>query len=69
MQTPISYFTGLTDPRVDRTKDHLKEDIIFLTIAAVICGAETWNDIENYGKYKESWLKQYFAITQWHPFS
>ncbi|KAA6341974.1 hypothetical protein EZS27_010259, partial [termite gut metagenome] len=53
MQTPISYFTELTDPRVDRSKEHLMEDIIFITIAAVICGAETWNDIENYGKSKE----------------
>ena len=47
MQTPSGYFTALTDPRVDRTKEHLMEDIIFLTVAAVICGAETWNDIEN----------------------
>ncbi|KAA6312635.1 hypothetical protein EZS27_013999, partial [termite gut metagenome] len=28
MQTPISYFTELTDPRVDRSKEHLMEDII-----------------------------------------
>ncbi|MDR0613573.1 MAG: transposase family protein [Dysgonamonadaceae bacterium] len=42
MQTRISYFTELTDPRVDRTKEHLMEDIIFITVAAVICGAETW---------------------------
>ena len=62
MQTPINYFTDLQDPRVDRTKDHLMEDIIFTTIAAVICGAETWNDIENYGKSKESWLRQYLRL-------
>jgi hypothetical protein len=41
MQTPIGYFTELTDLRVDRSKDHLMENIIFITIAAVICGAET----------------------------
>ncbi|MDR0750353.1 MAG: transposase family protein, partial [Tannerellaceae bacterium] len=50
MKSPVDYFTDLTDPRVDRTKDHLMEDIIFITIAAVICGAGTWNDIEQYGK-------------------
>jgi predicted transposase YbfD/YdcC len=66
MQTPISYFTELTDPRVDRCKEHLMEDIVFITIAAVICGVETWNDIENYGKSKESWLKQYFQfVSAW----
>ena len=62
MQTPASYFTDLTDPRIDRTKGHLMEDIIFITIAAVICGAEAWNRIENYGKAKESWLKQYLQL-------
>jgi predicted transposase YbfD/YdcC len=67
MQTPISYFTALTDPRVDRSKDHLMEDIIFITIAAVICGAETWNDIEHYGKSKESWLKQYLRLPNGIP--
>jgi len=67
MQTPISYFTELTDPRVDRSKEHLMEDIIFITIAAVICGAETWNDIEHYGKSKESWLKQYLCLPNGIP--
>ncbi|GHT37631.1 ISAs1 family transposase [Bacteroidia bacterium] len=67
MQTPISYFTELSDPRVDRTKDHLLEDIIFITIASVICGAETWSDIENYGKSKESWLKQFLQLPNGIP--
>jgi predicted transposase YbfD/YdcC len=67
MQAPISYFTELTDPRVDRSKYHLMEDIIFITIAAVICGAETWNDIENYGKSKESWLRQYLQLPNGIP--
>jgi hypothetical protein len=58
MRTPIKYFTELTDPRIDRSKEHLMEDILFIMIAAVICGAETWNDIENYGKSKENWLRQ-----------
>jgi hypothetical protein len=49
-----SYYTNLPDPRIDRCKEHLPEDIIFITIAAVICGAETWNEIEDYGKSKES---------------
>jgi hypothetical protein len=65
MRSAIKYFTEITDPRVDRSKDHLMEDIIFITIAAVICGAETWNDIENYGKSKEAWLRQYLQLPNW----
>ncbi|GHT23295.1 ISAs1 family transposase [Bacteroidia bacterium] len=67
MQTPLSYFTERTDPRVDRSKVHLMEDIIFITIAAVICGAETWNDIEDYGKAKESWLRHYLKLPNGIP--
>jgi predicted transposase YbfD/YdcC len=67
MQALLSYFTELTDPRVDRTKEHLMEDILFITIAAVICGAETWNDIENYGKSKETRLKQYLQLPNGIP--
>jgi len=32
-------------------------------MSSVICGAETWNNIENYGKSKESWLKLYLKLT------
>jgi predicted transposase YbfD/YdcC len=43
------------------------EDIIFITIATVICGAETWNDIEHYGKSKETRLKQYLELPNGIP--
>ena len=67
MKAPIEFFTNLEDPRIERTKHHLLEDIVFITIAAVICGAETWNDIENYGKSKESWLRQYLELPEGIP--
>ena len=67
MESPIEYFSSLPDPRIDRTKEHLLEDIIFITIAAVICGAETWNDIENYGISKEIWLKKYLTLPNGIP--
>ena len=58
MSNIIEHFSNLPDPR---TKEHKKEhkliDIIFITVAAVICGAEDWNDIEEYGQRKEEWLK------------
>jgi predicted transposase YbfD/YdcC len=43
------------------------EEIMFTTIAAVICGAETWNDIEAYGKSKETWLRQYLQLPHGIP--
>ena len=67
MKAPIDFFSELEDPRVERTKDHLLADIIFITISAVICGAETWNDIENYGNSKLQWLKQYLKLPNGIP--
>jgi hypothetical protein len=40
MENPISYFANLPDPCIDRCKEHLLEDIIVITIAAVICRVE-----------------------------
>jgi hypothetical protein len=67
MKSPVDYFTELTYSRVDRTKDYLTEDIVFITIAAVICGAETWNDIGQYGKSKQSWLGKYLRLPNGIP--
>jgi hypothetical protein len=57
MESHISYFTGLTDPRVDRTKAYLLDETVFISIVSVLCGAETWNDMEEFGKSKEVWLR------------
>ena len=67
MESPIKYFSNLTDPRIERTKEHLLDDILFIAIASVICGAESWNDMENYGKSKEAWLKGFLKLPNGIP--
>ena len=67
MVSPLQFFAGIKDPRLERTKDHLLLDIIFITIAAVICGAETWNDIEAFGKAKQEWLKSFLKLPNGIP--
>lgn len=67
MDSPLQFFAGIKDPRLERTKDHLLLDIIFITIAAVICGAETWNDIEAFGKAKQEWLKSFLKLPNGIP--
>jgi hypothetical protein len=42
----------LPDPRVDRTTRHLLLDIVVIAVCAVICGADTRVDIEEYGRAK-----------------
>lgn len=47
----------MKDPRVDRTKLHQIDDIIFISIASVLSGVESWNEMELYGVMKENGLK------------
>ena len=44
--TIADHFSALENPRIERTKRHKLIDIITITICAVICGADGWNDIE-----------------------
>ena len=60
-------FADLTDPRVDRTKDHLLLDILAITICAVICGADGWVAVEEFGKTKQPWLAQFLALPNGIP--
>jgi len=62
MESPLTYFAELTDPRVERTKEHLLQEILFIAIAAVLCGAESWNDMEDCGKAKLPWLKTFLRL-------
>jgi predicted transposase YbfD/YdcC len=67
MENPLQFFAGLSDPRVERTKDHLLIDIIFITITAVICGADSWYDIEAFGTAKYKWLKKFLKLPNGIP--
>ncbi len=48
----FEHFAGLTDPRIQRTKRHELLDIVVIAICAVICGADSWDDTEQYGQAK-----------------
>ena len=60
--TLLDFFVDLPDPRVDRTKLHKLEDVLAITICAVICGAEGWSDIELFGRSKQQWLKTFLEL-------
>lgn len=61
------FFSSITDPRIDRCKRHTVEDIIALTVIAVICGAEGWESIEEFGKSKEEFLKTILQLPNGIP--
>ena len=62
MNNPLKYFAELSDPRVERTREHLLEEILLMAIAAVLSGAGSWNEIEDYGKAKRPWFKGFLKL-------
>jgi predicted transposase YbfD/YdcC len=61
------YFATITDPRVERTKDHALLDIIIIAISAVICGADGWVDVEEFGTSKHAWLSTFLDLPNGIP--
>ena len=47
--TIIEYFADLTDPRIERCRRHKLVDIIFIAICGVICGADSFTEMEDFG--------------------
>ena len=61
------YFATVEDPRIDRTKDHALLDIIIITLCAVICGAESWVAVEEFGTTKRAWLETFLDLPHGIP--
>ena len=61
------HFADLPDPRVDRTKKHSLADILVITLCAVVCGADSWEEVEAFGEAKEDWLRGFLALPNGIP--
>lgn len=65
----ISLFLELTKQlkdhrRVDRGNiRHSLQEILFLTLSAVVSGCNTWETIEEFGNLKLSWFRNYFPYS------
>ena len=62
-----TYFEEVTDPRIERRKEHTLLDIIGLTICAVVAGADTFAGIERFGEAREEWLGQFLELKNGIP--
>ncbi len=58
----FSYFSEMPDFRINRRKQHLLTDIITITIAGVICGMESYDDIEDFAVFRQDWFKTFLEL-------
>ena len=47
----------IPDPRVTGRTVHKMEHIIYITIAAVLAGCQTWDEIAEFGRTKKEFFK------------
>ncbi len=62
-----THFASLPDPRVDRTKRHLLQDMLVIAICGIICSADDWVSIEQFGKAKETWFRTFLQLPNGIP--
>lgn len=62
-----TYFGDLKDPRIERSKEHQLLDILVIAICAVICGANDWEAVAEYGRSKEEWFKTFLELPNGIP--
>jgi len=63
----ISHFSVIRDPRIERTRRHKLEEIIVIAVCGVICGADSWIQIEAFGKAKVEWLRGFLELPHGIP--
>jgi hypothetical protein len=55
------------DPRVERCRRHKLIDILFIALCAIMCGAESFTEMEDFGEAKEAWLRQFSELPNGIP--
>src|SRR3954447_8006117 len=63
----VDAFADLPDPRVERCKKHRLSDILVIAVCAVVCGADSFEEIERFGEAKEAWLKGFLDLPNGIP--
>jgi predicted transposase YbfD/YdcC len=64
----LHYFEDLPDPRREtENKRHLLMDIVVIALSAVIAGCESFPEMEEFGRQKREWFKQFLSLPNGIP--
>ena len=62
IQSLLDYISVIPDIRQQGKVKHKLSAILFLTVCAVIAGADEWQEIEDFGHERLEWLKKYGIV-------
>ena len=63
----ITIWHQLPDPRVERRKLHALPDVLTIALCAVLCGADSFEDMEVFGEAKLDWFKTFLDLPHGIP--
>lgn len=58
----LDHFKEVQDPRIERKKLYPIDEMLLVTVCAVICGAEGWKDLELFGKQELEYLRNFLVF-------
>lgn len=58
----LDIFQGIEDPRSNRNRLYSMAEILLTILCASVCGAEGWQDVEDFGKSKLELFKKISTI-------
>jgi predicted transposase YbfD/YdcC len=58
----VAHFSVIEDPRDASKRRHKLLDMIVIAVAAVICGADDWVSVAEFGRAKEGWLREFLEL-------
>lgn len=61
-QSLVDHFSNLPDPRARRTRAHDLIDILLIALCTLLCGGESFNDMEDFGYAKLDWFKTFLKL-------
>ncbi len=63
----VHHFSSIDGPRVNRQKRHQLQDIFFISICAIIGGADNWVAVEEFGMAKGAWFTELLGLEHGIP--
>lgn len=63
----IHHFSKVDDPRVAYLVEHKLIDMLIIAVCAVIGGADTWIEVEQFGQEKQDWLGKFLELPNGIP--
>lgn len=63
----LTLLEEVPDPRVRCTVDHQLSDILVIALCTILCGGESFYDMEEFGQVRLSWLKTFLPLNHGAP--